>query len=246
MDPHAYRAFTDELRERAAADDRVVGLVAVGSMAQQDYRSDRWSDHDFLLIARDGAQEELRRDLSWLPRAGEIALSFRETAHGLKVLYRDGHLLEFAVFDLEELGVASIDRYRVLLDRGGVESRVREVRARPSHEPTDEYLFGQLVTNAQVAIGRTARGEVLSGAFFLTSAKRHLCALVARHVRSENRNLLDPFDPLRRFERAYPELGAEIAAAGPGELLRIAQRALGAVRPDLAWAALEAVLLEQA
>ena len=39
--------------------------------------------------------------------ATRVLLSFRETAHGLKVLYDDGHLLELAVFAPEELALAS-------------------------------------------------------------------------------------------------------------------------------------------
>lgn len=240
--PDEYEAFTEELTARLSGDERVLGLVAVGSMAQRDYLPDRWSDHDFLLVVETGAQEAFRAELSWLPRREEIALSFRETEHGLKVLYAGSHLVEFAVFDLEELGLASINRYRVLLDSAGLEERVRALVARPRRAHGEEYLFGQLVTNVQVAIGRTARGEGLSGAFFLASAKRHLCALVAR-VAPES--ILDEFDPLRRFERAYPDLGPEIAAAGPREVLQIAERELRPHRPELAWPALEAVLLEQ-
>jgi hypothetical protein len=241
--PDEYDAFTRELTESVADDPGVVGLVAVGSMAQRDYEPDEWSDHDFLLIVEPGVQEEFRADLGWLPRPDEIVLSFRETEHGLKVLYRDAHLLEFAVFDPDEIQVASVNRFRVLLDRGGVEERVRAVAARAAPAHTEEHLFGQLVTNVQVSIGRAARGEALSGAFFLTSAKRHLCALVARVAPA---SILDEFDPFRRFERAYPELGAEIAAAGPQELLCIARRELEPHWPELAWPALEAVLLEQA
>lgn len=44
-----YNQFTEELRLKLAGDDRVLALVAVGSMAQQDYQPDEWSDHDFLL-----------------------------------------------------------------------------------------------------------------------------------------------------------------------------------------------------
>src|SRR4051812_48367660 len=98
-------------------------------MADRDYAPDDWSDHGFFVISSAGEQERLRGDLSWLPRHDGVALAFRETEHGLNVIYDDGHLLEFAVFDLDELGLAGINRYRVLLDRGGVEERVREVAA---------------------------------------------------------------------------------------------------------------------
>lgn len=245
MLPDAYDAFTRELTERLERDGRVVGLVAVGSMAQRDYRADSWSDHDFFVVVEPGTQEAFRADLSWLPRPAEIALSFRETQHGLKVVYRGAHLLEFAVFDLDELALASIDRHRVLFDRGGVEERVAAGAARPAREHDDAYLFGQLVTNVLVAYGRTERGERLSGASFLDSARRHLCALLARELPAERRSLLDAFDPLRRFEQVEPALAVEIGAAGPRALLEIARRELRDRRPDLPWPGLETVLLEQ-
>src|SRR3954454_25345021 len=121
MDADAYRAFTDELTDCARADERVVGLVAVGSTADSDYAPDEWSDHDFFLVSKPGEQEGLRQDLRWLPADERIAFSFRETAHGLKVFYDDGHMIEFAVFDVAEIALAGANRYRVLLDRGGVE-----------------------------------------------------------------------------------------------------------------------------
>jgi len=38
---------------------------------------DEWSDHDFFVITPAGEQERMRTDLSWLPDAGQIALSYR-------------------------------------------------------------------------------------------------------------------------------------------------------------------------
>ncbi|HSP72791.1 MAG TPA: hypothetical protein VLN26_10500, partial [Gaiellaceae bacterium] len=243
-----YHAFTEELRARLAGYARVIGLVAVGSMAERDYAPDEWSDHDFFVIVRPGEQETLRTELGWLPRRDRVALSFRETEHGLKVLYDDGHLLEFAVFDLDEIALASVNRYRVLLDRGQVEERTSLVRARPRPRPSDEYLFGMTVSAALVAAGRARRGEVLSAAFFLASALRHLASLLAGAVPSSTAAILDEFDPLRRFERAYPQLGSELAAIArraPEEaalaVLDIAERELRRRRPDLAWAGFDAV-----
>ncbi|MDQ5975545.1 MAG: hypothetical protein QG661_2754, partial [Actinomycetota bacterium] len=79
--------FVDTLIATAEADPHVVGLVLAGSSAQP-WRRDRWSDHDFLMITADGTPERYRTDLSWLPDNEQIAFWFRETAHGLKVLYR--------------------------------------------------------------------------------------------------------------------------------------------------------------
>ena len=99
MNLSEYNQFTEELRLKLAGDDRVLALIALGSMAQQDYQPDEWSDHDFFVITIQGVQEDMRQDLSWLPRAEELVFHFRETEHGVKALYRGGHLLEFAIFN---------------------------------------------------------------------------------------------------------------------------------------------------
>ena len=218
-------------------------------MADRDYSPDEWSDHDFFLISHPGEQEALRQDLRWLPAHDRISFSFRETEHGLKVLYDDGHLIEFAVFDLEEIALAGVNRYRTLLDRGGVEEACVRVRDRPRPQHDDDHLFGMVVSAALVAIGRGRRGEVLSASFMVTWALTYLTRLIARVVPAENASILDNFDALRRFERGYPALGEELGAAmrlGPAEaglrLLEVLERELRPLRPDLGWAALDAVV----
>ncbi|RKH96226.1 hypothetical protein D7Y27_07545 [Corallococcus sp. AB004] len=241
MDTAAYQAFTVELTRRADADGRFRGLVALGSMAARDYAPDDFSDHDFFVVAWPGHAETLRQERGWLPRAEDVALAFRETAHGLKVVYRDGHLLEFAVFDLEELSFARVNRYRVLLDKGGVTERMDE-RARDTASelqrtaPDDAWLFGQWLTQVLVGVGRHARGEGLSGRSRLYEAVRLFCLLLARHVPAPAASLLDGLDPVRRVERVYPETGGELARALEGDtpglartLLRLAERELSHV-----------------
>jgi hypothetical protein len=248
VEPDEYRAFTHELTERVGADQRAVGLVAVGSMADRDYAPDEWSDHDFFLIAQPGGQEELRNDLSWLPSADRVALAVRETEHGLIVIYDDGHMLEFAVFDLEEISLAGVNRYRVLLDRGAVAERIEQVAASPRAPRDDRFLFGKTLAAALVAAGRGRRGETLSAAFMLTHATTFLTRLLIGTLPASNASILDGFDSLRRFERAYPQVGAELAAivrldpadGGPA-LLEVLERELRPLRPDLPWQALDAV-----
>ena len=86
MEKAAYEAFTAELVGNLGDRSDVLGLVAVGSMADGP---DVWSDHDFLVIADPGAAEALRTHLTWLPAHERIVLSFRETAHGVKAVYDD-------------------------------------------------------------------------------------------------------------------------------------------------------------
>lgn len=242
MEPEAYGEWTRALVRQLSNDERVLGLIALGSMAEQDYAPDVWSDHDFFVVTDRGAQEQFRADLSWLPRQEDISLSFRETAHGLKVLFVDGHLLEFAVFDLEELGLARVNRCRVLFDRGGVSERIGEVveaSARGAEDAVrdDRWLLGQLVTQILVGGGRALRGELLAGTAMLGHAQRTFLQLAAKHVPSGRRAVLDDLEPHRRFERAYPALAAALASAhreGPAafalELIRLSRREL---RPHL-------------
>ncbi|HSB21207.1 MAG TPA: hypothetical protein VLD85_14465 [Anaeromyxobacteraceae bacterium] len=219
-------------------------------MSGEGAPADEWSDHDFFVVVRPGAQERFRRDLAWLPDPGEIAFSFQETAHGLKVVYRSGHLLEFAVFDPEEISLARVNRYRVLLDRADVASRMARVREETAAAPPpgDRYLLGQFLTSLLVGSGRWRRGERLSGEQLVRQgALGHLLRLVAAHVPPDDAAAPDGLDPFRRFERAWPRLAAEIHGALAAEvpetarrLLLLAARELGP-RVDLPPAAVEAV-----
>jgi hypothetical protein len=237
----AYRDFTRALVEGLASDGRVRGVVALGSMAEQGEQPDAFSDHDFFVVVEPGAREAFRGQLSWLPRPGEVALSFRETEHGLKVVYSDGHLLEFAVFSPEELALARINRYRVLLDRADVAERLERVAKHTQEEarataPDDAWLFGQLLTGVLVGAGRAARGERLSGRARLAEALRVLCVLVARHRPAPQgaARLLDGLDPLRRVERVYPALGQELGEALEGSTAGLARVLLEATGRELA------------
>ena len=104
--------YTQLLTEACRNTPSVIGLVLVGSVADTE-RVDEWSDHDFFLITERGAQERLRLDLSWLPSSEKIAFSFRETEHGLKVVYNSGAVLEFAIFDVEELRSCAVNHNKL-------------------------------------------------------------------------------------------------------------------------------------
>lgn len=54
MDPVGYQSFLDDLVSRLEADPLVLGLITLGSTADETCR-DRWSDHDFWVITSPGA-----------------------------------------------------------------------------------------------------------------------------------------------------------------------------------------------
>lgn len=213
-----YRRYTQQLTAALHARPGVLGLVALGSMAEQGELPDEYSDHDFFVVVEPWLAEELRGSSEWLPAPDRIRLRFRETPHGVKALYDDGHLIELAVFTLEELSLARVNRHRVLFDHADVEARMvrveRETRARIEAEaPSDEWLVGQMLTDALVGALRAARGETLAGSERVTQATRWFLRLVDRHRANERSDRRDSLDVLRRVEWVYPELGAELAAA---------------------------------
>lgn len=239
MQLEQYRAFTATLTATLMADPRVVGLIALGSMAEQDYTPDRWSDHDFFVITKPGAQEAFRTDLAWLPDHQRIAFRLREGPHALRVVYDSGHILELVVFDADELNGAYANRYRVLIDRGDMAARMAAVVARTVEgaqqgEDGDEFNLGMFLVNLLVGVGRYYRGERLSGHTYVkVYGQDHLLRLLGKYVPAPQRSLLDNLAPSRRFEQVYPELGAELdaiallpAPAAADRLLDLAEAAL--------------------
>ncbi|HUJ25351.1 MAG TPA: hypothetical protein VLW85_04985 [Myxococcales bacterium] len=225
MDGESYQRLTDRLRASLENDGRVLGLVALGSMSGAPPGPDAFSDHDFFVVTRPGEQERMRTDLSWLPDAQQIAFAYRETAHGVSAITASGHLLEFAVFDLDELQLARVNRYRTLLDRGGVDERMRALRERTAaerREPDRAWLWGQFFTALLVGAGRFRRGERLSGRALLLKAATQLAQLAGAGG--------DSLDPLRRVEARLPGLDAAFerpVPEGAAHLLAIASRLPG-------------------
>jgi hypothetical protein len=163
MQLDAFRRWTDRLRANLEADSRVTGLVMLGSSAEMGRTPDRWSDHDFFVITASGDQETYRTDLSWLPDAEQIVLHPRETAHGLKVLFADGHLIEFAIFDLDELRLARVNDYRVLIDTAdsAVNAALTQIAAQSVPHAFDrEREMALVLSLLLIGAGRVARGVV--------------------------------------------------------------------------------------
>lgn len=244
MTPERFHDFTHRVADRAAAEPDVLGLVALGSTSGEPPGPDAWSDHDLFLVTRAGAQERFRGDPGWLPEAGRIVLWHRETPHGLKAVWDDGHLAEVAVFDLEELALARVNRYRVLLDRADVAERMGGVRAATrdraaAEAPDPRWLGGQLLGALLVGAARAARGERLSGHRLVRcDAVGYLLSLAGRTLPPAEGAVPDDLDPFRRVERVWPGLASELEAAlalpvpaAARALLAVAERALGAEAP---------------
>lgn len=214
--------------------------MLAGSTAETE-RVDEWSDHDFLVITESGEQESLRTDLSWLPDAQAIAFSFRETEHGLKVVYESGAVLEFAIFDCAELRACAINHHRLAYGSEDVREALSvAVTNGPSGSQSSDNLrdFRLFLSLILIGVGRARRGETLAaGQHIRTHASTALMKVLTRFLPADDR--LDRLDIWRRFEFVFPELGIELANAlaqqpepAAIDLLRIAENVLAPVWTD--------------
>jgi len=213
----AFRKWTERLRANLEQDERVIGLVMLGSSAEVRRVPDAWSDHDFFVITRPGVQEEMRTTLDWLPDADHIVLRPRETEHGLKVLFADGHVIEFAVFELEEIRLARVNDYRVLLEPEGGEISVilRDLEARETPQQFDHTReMALMLSLLLIGSGRVARGEIISGGRFIKDfALSPYLRMLAEDQAPAANAVPDNLDPFRRVESCYPLIAPRIHAA---------------------------------
>lgn len=234
-----FETFTQRLLDAVSARPEVLGLVLLGSTADRR-RVDEWSDHDFFLITTEGAQERLRRDLDWLPDQDRIGFAARETAHGLKVVYVDGAVLEFAVASPAELSTFAANAYEVVLDRADVAERMRRVAAREVPATDDLVELRLFLALVLIGVGRDRRGEhLVVGQFLRAHATGHLLAVLRHRLPASGPDVTDDLDAWRRFEQAYPAAGAEVVAAHARAvedcgraLLAVADRYLAPGWPD--------------
>lgn len=205
--------YSDRLRDSLAERDNVIGLILLGSTADHS-RVDEWSDHDFFVITTSGTAEDMRQDLRWLPDFDQIALAPRETDHGLKVVYQDSRVLEFAVFEDSELEIAGVNSYAVTLDKTDITERVAAIAKRPAQKP---YVFERewqlFLSLLLIGVGRARRGELLIARQFIASyCLNHVLGFIRlwESPLAGTETKEDSFNRFRRFEQQYPEAGQRL------------------------------------
>lgn len=211
-----FLSYQQQMRDKLDANPDAIGLVFLGSAAEID-RADEWSDHDFFVISKNGSAEGLRQNLEWLPRFEEIAIAVRETDHGLKVVYEDGLVLEFAVFQDSELEIASAKGFAVALDKCNLQQRMEAIAAKTAPEtPNPKRDFELFLCQLLIGVGRARRGEqLIAGQHIRSWAINNLLGLVRENSEAVDGTeaTRDNFSRYRRFELQYPEIGERIEIA---------------------------------
>ncbi|MGR0319002.1 hypothetical protein [Agromyces sp. ZXT2-3] len=207
----AFEAFLTRVESGLDGRAGVVGLVGMGSTAERD-RVDEWSDHDLAVITRDGSQDEFRAAAAWLPDPERIALEVHEHHGGAKVVYDDGHVVEYGVASLDELTGWAANAYEVRLDCGGVVEAMAVVAAKPVQiAPDVQRDLGVVLTVALIGVGRARRGERLSANTLIRGALVDaLVRAITAGLEPSDGSRPDSLDAVRRFESAQPAIAKRI------------------------------------
>lgn len=217
--PERFRVVSTGLADGVRAHDGLAGLVLLGSASDEaSARRDEWSDHDFFAIVEAGRGPEVRPDLSWLPDPDRLVLTAREGDIGFAAVYDDGHVLEFAFSEAAELSGALAGDATVVVDdaEGTTATLIAESRARADaadrFDPANDVRLA--LVKLLIGVGRVRRGEVLNGGFFIRQwAVQLLVRAIRGRFADRSTTLRDTIDPVRRFERDFPEWGVRIATA---------------------------------
>jgi len=227
----------------AASRTDVHAVIVVGSRARTDTPADRWSDLDVVLIVDD--PEPYAEGAAWVSEFGTPALTFLEDTpvgqRERRVLYETGEDVDLPLFPLSALdrleqsenAVALLARgYRVLVDKIGLEERLRGVAERASKpESPDQADLDQLAADfwyhALWTAKKLRRGEVFTAKECLDGyMKTRLVTLLGWHARAVDSSV-DTWHGGRFLERwAHPGALAALEKAYARYDLRDVARAL--------------------
>lgn len=245
MNSTDFQKYLDDLVETLKVDSGVVGLITLGTTADPAAR-DEWSDHDFWIVMEPGAGERYLSGYDWLPQSEEILLTARHGRSYRGVLYRNGHSAEFAVFDREAALGGTIERYRVLIDRGGIVELAESIRLRSLKDRaaslTAPDKFENFCMKIWTICERSKRGETLSARRYTQLATDTLLDLLIANGSLNPASFSDGLEPRRRLEHTNPDLAKELEwiAMLPGPsaaaaLIQLVEDQLKDQSPQLAW-----------
>lgn len=224
MNAETYRRYLSEFVAWAEAEPEVVGLVAVGSTARLRREPDRWSDHDLVAITPADAVSTMVERGAWFPDAGSVAVRFADPERCINAIYDDGHLVELAVTDPDDLAWLGPSEHRLLVGDRHLAARLADVGTHgpdvlPGDDGDVDVPYHRFVKELVVGAARLRRGEFFSASQRIRGNALHLLLeLVAATVDTDRPDVLDRLDATRRFHLAYPDLARGLEPALDGSL----------------------------
>ena len=249
MGPKDYQEFLDELTTTLRSDRAVLGFITLGTTADAANR-DTFSDHDFWIITESGIEPRYLDAYTWLPMSDKILLTVRHGSSGRSVLFTNGHKVEYLVFDREKAVTGKIERFAVLIDRGGITELAATIR-RQTFDGRDASLnrpdkFESLCMLLWSANGLGRRGELLSARRYIHLAIDVLLDLLI--LNGVLTPVSDKLDPKRRIEQRHPQLAARLEKISLDTithaalaLIEILKLELHESKPNLPWKKLDTI-----
>ena len=186
--------------------EEVLAFIGLGSMHDLT-RLDAYSDIDFFILVQSQQDKKIyMEDMSWLD-VHPIIFSYIETRDGLKVVYEDGILLEFAVFTMDELKVIPFQEGTIYYKKPFIEEHDLKPQLKQSHPFDLNKTISNCLSNLYVGLLREHRGEhVASFLMIQVYATSNLLKILDQHQD-------DPFVVERRIEK---RLNVDYQALYPG------------------------------
>ena len=186
--------------------EEVLAFIGLGSMHDLS-RLDAYSDIDFFIIVNThDYKKRYMEDISWLD-VHPIIFSYIETRDGLKVIYEDGILLEFAVFTINELKNITIPEGTIYYKKEDIHDADLKPKINSFHTFDPHKLLSNCLSNLYVGLLREHRGEhVASFLMIQVYATSNLLKLL-------DQNQDDPYVVERRIEK---RLDLDYQALYPG------------------------------
>jgi hypothetical protein len=126
------------------------------------------------------------------------------------VVYQNGDVLEFAVFEDSELELSSVNDYSVALDLQDIAERIAKIAKRSIPKPSDRSQeFELFLSLILIGVGRARRGEILAAEQHIKTYALSFALKLIRSANPTNQNA-DSLNDFRRFERDYPQLAGEL------------------------------------
>ena len=186
--------------------EEVLAFIGLGSMHDLT-RLDAYSDIDFFILVQSQQDKKIyMEDMSWLD-VHPIIFSYIETRDGLKVMYEDGILLEFAVFTMDELKLIPFQEGTIYYKKPFIEEHDLKPQLEQSHPFDLNKTISNCLSNLYVGLLREHRGEHVA-AFLMIQvyATSQLLKILDQHQD-------DPFVVERRIEK---RLNVDYQALYPG------------------------------
>lgn len=184
------KRFQDIIQHNQSED--VLAFLGLGSMHDVS-RLDDDSDIDFFMIVEKGHKLNYLQSVKWLEVA-PIVFWYQETPDGLKVIYEDGILLEFAVFEPDELNAIPFQEGTIYYSKPSFDKNLLKPTVRLPKKHDASWILSTLLSNLYVGLLREHRGEHVA-AFLMIQvyATHHLLTLL-------DAKQDDPFVVERRIE----------------------------------------------